>query len=273
METLTFDLTEAYPVPATLVAQYRRDGHILLRGVVPPAEVGHYRELVRDILAQRAKVRSIRVSPEVSMPLFHQTANVWEQNEEVRSLVFSRRLARLAAVLMGVERVRLYHDEALLKEPGGAPTPWHKDHYNWPLSTHHTIKLWLALGDIHLNMGVMRFASGTHRAGQFPEVSPSYEADELFKRIIHDHNMPVMSYAMKAGDASFHSGDLLHAALANESEERREALAIIYYEDGTRIMTTNHEHRRRDLEEFFPGVRPGDVAEGAMHPLLYSRED
>jgi len=30
---------------------------------------------------------------------------------------------------MGVQGVRLYHDQALIKEPGGKPTPWHQDYY------------------------------------------------------------------------------------------------------------------------------------------------
>ncbi len=272
MDAIAFELTEPYPVTANHIAQYQRDGHILLHGVVPPAEIGHYRTLLQDIAGQGATTRRIRVSADVSVPLYYHLANVWRKGEEVREFVFASRFARIAAELMGVNRVRLYHDEVLMKEPGGVSTPWHKDHYNWPLATHHTIKLWLALADIRLDMGVMRYATGTHRAGQFPEVPPSYESDEMFKQIIHDHNIPVVSYAMKAGDASFHSGALLHSALANESMDRRDVLAIIYYEDGAKIMLANHEHRRRDLEEFFPGLHPGDVAEGLLNPLLYSKD-
>ncbi len=270
MDTTVCNLTEPFPITADLAAKYQRDGHVLLHGLLPSQEMEHYRALISEIVEREGRPRTVRVSDDVSSPLFLHMANVWRSSEEIRELVFARRFARIAAELMGVHRVRLYHDEALLKEPGGVATPWHKDHYNWPLATHHTIRLWLALADIRLEMGGMRYATGTHRAGQFPEMHPSYEADELFKRIIRAHNIPVVSYSMKAGNASFHSGELLHSALPNESLERREVLAVIYYEDGAKIMEPNHEHRRRDMAEFFPGLRAGDIAASALNPLLYA---
>ena len=42
------------------------------------------------------------------------------QNEQVKEFVFSRRLAGIAAQLLGVHAVRLYHDQALYKEPAAA---------------------------------------------------------------------------------------------------------------------------------------------------------
>lgn len=59
--------------------------------------------------------------------LFTQVTNAWRRSERVRSFVFDPRFARAAAELLGVSGVRLYHDQALVKEPGGRPTPWHQD--------------------------------------------------------------------------------------------------------------------------------------------------
>ena len=66
---------------------------------------------------------------------------------------------------MGVDGVRLYHDQALYKEPGGGFTPWHQDQTYWPLDTTHTITMWMPLLDIPPNVGSMRFASGSHAFG------------------------------------------------------------------------------------------------------------
>jgi len=273
MESMTYDLARPYPVDTDQCEKYRRDGHILLRGVVAPEETEYYRPLIIGLVDKHARTRDVRVAPDETKPLYEYVANVWQRSEEIKEFVYARRFARIAAGLMGVRGVRLYHDEALVKEPGRHPTPWHKDHYNWPLATHHTIKMWLALADIRVEMAAVRYATGTHRAGQFPEVPPSYQSDELFGRIIHDHKMPVVSYAMRAGDASFHSGEILHSTLANNGGERREALAVIYFADGTRVMTVNHEHRQVDLAEFLPGLAPGDLAASALNPLLYSSDE
>ncbi len=60
---------------------------------------------------------------------FLQLFNLWTENELVKSLVFSKRIAKIAADLMQVDGVRLYHDQALFKEAGGGITPWHADQY------------------------------------------------------------------------------------------------------------------------------------------------
>jgi ectoine hydroxylase-related dioxygenase (phytanoyl-CoA dioxygenase family) len=104
-------------------------------------------------------------------------------------------------------------------------------------------------------------------------VPPSYEADQLFDRIIRNHKIPVVSYVMNAGDACVYSGETLHSTYGNESRSRREALAVSYFADGTRVMYPNHEHRRVDMEEFLPGLKPDDPAASFLNPLLYTSED
>ena len=54
---------------------------------------------------------------------FLQIFNLWTRNETVRRFVLAPRFAEVAARLMGVEAVRIYHDQALFKESGGSQTP------------------------------------------------------------------------------------------------------------------------------------------------------
>jgi hypothetical protein len=83
----------------------------------------------------------------------------------------------------------------------------------------------------------------------------------------------VVSYSMNAGDASFHAGEILHATDANNSSERREVLAVIYYADGTRVMDPLSEYRRADLNEFLPGLKPGESAASPLNPIVYSFDE
>ena len=269
METAPFNLKRPYELSSAQVAQYRHDGHILLRNVVPPEEIDRYRPIIKSFVERGARSREIETATGEKRSLFVQASNLWRKSETIRELVFAERFARLAAELMGVKAVRLYHDRAIVKEPGGVRTPWHKDHYNWPLATHHTVKMWLALVDISLEMGAMRFVSGTHHSALFPEVRLSYDSEELFERILRDRKIPIVSYTMRAGDATFHWGETLHSALANSSSLRREVFAITYFADGTLVMEPNHEHRRLDLGEFLPGLKGGDLVATELNPLLY----
>jgi ectoine hydroxylase-related dioxygenase (phytanoyl-CoA dioxygenase family) len=269
METTTFDLSTTYTVTPAQVEQYKRDGHVLLRGVASQDELDYFRPLITDLVHEIARTRDVNVRLEDSSMLFAQVTNVWRQSAAIREFIFAKRFARIAAGLMGVHGVRLYHDQALIKDPGGSPTPWHKDHYHWPLATHHIIKMWLALSDMTKEMGAMVFALGSHHGGLFPEVPFTLNTQEIFSRVIRDRNIPTASYALSAGDATFHSGDVLHSALENTSTRRREVMTIIYYEDGTRVMVPNHEHRKIDMQEFLPGLQPGDIAATDLNPLLY----
>lgn len=58
--------------------------------------------------------------------------NLCEHSQVVCEFVTGKRLARIAAELLEVEGVRLYHDQSLYKEPGGGITPAHADQYYWP---------------------------------------------------------------------------------------------------------------------------------------------
>lgn len=42
-----------------------------------------------------------------------------EKSEIIQRFVMARRFAKVAAELMGVDGVRIYHDQALFKEPSG----------------------------------------------------------------------------------------------------------------------------------------------------------
>jgi hypothetical protein len=269
METTTFDLSGQYPITPEQAAQYRKEGHIFLRGVASPEEAAHYRPLITGLVEEVARRRDMRVRLEDLSTLYTEVSNVWRRSKAIRTFIFARRFARIAAELMGVNAVRLYHDQALLKDPGGSPTPWHKDHFCWPLATRQTIKMWLALSDVSPEMGGMVFATGSNHGALFPEVPFSNNLQEIFTRVIRDHRIPTPVYDMKAGDATFHSGDTLHSALGNRSTHRREVIAVIYYADGTHVMVPNHEHRRVDLREFLPGLNPGDLAASDLNPLLY----
>ncbi|MEX1140602.1 MAG: phytanoyl-CoA dioxygenase family protein [Bacteroidota bacterium] len=263
------NLSSAYDIPANILEEYRRNGHTILRGVATKSELDVARPQIRDIVDETARQKDAQGRISDYSAMFTQVTNVWRMNEDVRSFIFAKRFAGIAARLMGVPAVRLYHDQALIKERGGKATPWHQDHYYWPLATEHTITMWMALVDIPRTMGSMSFVSGSHRTGVFREMPISETSQEYFVRVIREKELPVESYELSAGDATFHSGRTLHSAHANTSSHRREVMTVIYYADGTRIMEPDNEHRKVDCEVFHPGLKPGDLAASEINPLLY----
>ena len=55
--------------------------------------------------------------------------------------------------------VRVYHDQALLKEPGGGHTPWHQDQNYWPFDSKRTVFMWMPSVDIEPEVGSMHFGA------------------------------------------------------------------------------------------------------------------
>jgi hypothetical protein len=75
---------------------------------------------------------------------------------------------------------------------------------------------------------------------------------------------------MTAGDASFHSGWVLHSAPSNATDVLREVMTVIYFADGARVTEPDNRNRARDLQRWLPGLKPGDLAASAINPRLAS---
>ena len=109
------------PLDPALVTAFRRDGHVTVRGLLSASEVAAVRPAIAAVVDEVAAAGDPQGRIDDYGALFTQVTNAWRRSERVRSFVFDPRFARVAAELMGVDGVRLYHDQALFKEPGGRP--------------------------------------------------------------------------------------------------------------------------------------------------------
>src|SRR6185436_17080033 len=133
-----------------------------VRGVCPPEVATRYKDSITACVKRLNSERRPMEQRDTYGKAFLQTMNLWRHDATLKDFVFARRFAKIAADLMGVPSVRLYHDQALFKEPGGGPTPWHQDEYYWPLDTSNTITMWMPLVDVPREVGSMTFGTGTH---------------------------------------------------------------------------------------------------------------
>lgn len=239
---------------------------MLVRGIAPREEVASFGPVVRRVVESMKDAKQGRIDDYTK--LFTQVTNIWRVNDAARTIVFDRRFARTAAQLLGVDSVRLYHDQALFKPPGADRTPWHQDRYYWPLDTDRTITMWLPLVDVDDAMGPMIFASGSHRAQNLGDLMISADTDRRLTTFIAERGYPIRTEPVALGDATFHLGGTLHSAGANRSTIAREVLTVIYFANGARVAEPANENQRVDLEVFLPGLEPGQEAASEMNPLL-----
>jgi len=266
------EIASDYPITAEQQAQYQRDGHIVLRGVMSRAEVAAYRPVLNSAVSQFTTEKRALANRDTYGKAFLQVMNLWRRDEAVRRYTLARRFAQIAADLMGAPGVRIYHDQALYKEPGGGHTPWHQDQYYWPLDTEKTVTMWMPLIDITADMGSLIFASRSGSEGYLGKLPISDQSEEVFRQFITERGYQLANNGdMAAGDASFHSGWVLHSAPGNTSPTiTREVMTVIYFADGARVIEPDNKNRVNDLESWLPGLKPGDLAASELNPLVYA---
>lgn len=265
------DYESPYPLGADKIAAFRRDGFVLIEQLLPREQALRARTaIVNTADAHNPEDRPLS-ERDTYGKAFLQTFNLWRLDDAVRAFVLARRFARVAAELMGVDRVRLYHDQALFKEPGGGSTPWHRDKYYWPLDTDDMITLWMPLVDVTPDMGMMQFAPGSHLDPGKDNYHISDESDVFYTHYIGERGLTVAGPgSVRAGDATFHAGWTLHRATGNRTDSRREVMTVIYYADGARVLDPVPEGARDDLEAWLANAEPGSVAACELNPLLWN---
>lgn len=262
-------LVEPRTVSAADVDSYRRDGHLLLRGVASRDEAAAYRDVVRSATLRLSQETRALADRDTYGKAFLQVSNLWQHSDEVAQFVLAPRYAQIAGALLGVPRVRIYHDQALFKEPGGGFTPWHQDAMYWPLDGQQCLTMWMPLVDVEPEMGGLCFASGTHAEGPMSDIAISDASEEHFDHVLADGRFALRQpVAMRAGDATFHSGWTAHRALPNDSQTAREVMTIIWFADGLHVQEPANPAQRFDLDAWLPGLAPGEPARSPLNPVL-----
>lgn len=277
MPTTTAVDTSALPLPTgeyaltpEQIASFQRDGHVTLRGVTTPEVVAAWRPVFMQAVRELSTETRPLEKRDTYGKAFLQIGNLWDRAPHTKPFVFAKRFAQIAARLMGTRGVRMYHDQALYKEAHGGATPWHQDQYYWPLASEKSVTMWMPMLDIDAFMGAMTFASGSHKEGYVCKLAISDESEKFYRDLIKTKNFNVHNAGkMTAGDATFHAGWTVHGAPANRSDQMREVMTIIYIDSAMRICEPDNPGRVNDLRVWFPGKKPGDLADTRMNPLLY----
>jgi ectoine hydroxylase-related dioxygenase (phytanoyl-CoA dioxygenase family) len=201
---------------------------------------------------------------------FLQLFNLWRQDDLVKELVFSKRLAKLATDLMQTSGARMYHDQALFKEGGGGITPWHADQYYWPLETDKTITAWIPLQYTPLEMGPLEFSAASHQIIEGRELEIGDESEQKIEQKLRVTDFQHVIEAFDLGEVSFHSGWVFHRAGANTTDETRKVMTIIYMDKDMKLKEPENQNQVNDWHTWCPGAEIGQVIDTAINPVLFS---
>ena len=266
---MTIDINSQYTLSPAQIAQFRRDGFIKLKDVFNAESLHYYGdEITRLTIALNTQNKPMEERSTYDKA-FLQVMNLWEHSERVREFVLGKRLGRIAAELLEVKGVRLYHDQSLYKEPGGGITPAHADQYYWPLASDRTITAWIPLQAVPLEMGPLGFFARSQSVEFGRNLGISDESEEKISANMNKYGFHFVNGAFDLGEVSFHLGWTFHRATANGSNNPRAVMTVIYMDAEMRLTTLLNDAQRNDWAHWCPGAVPGEIIATAKNPLVF----
>lgn len=269
-QTIAEELSTPYDLSSEDLTFFKENGYVKLKSVLSSGAVLRLRQELVRLLSETFDT----AHDQGNTNRFLSMEMMWLNNELVRDYVLSPRIAKIAADLLDVTRIRLYHDNLLSKEPGCGRTPWHYDDHHFPLATHDVVTAWIPAQPIPAAMGPLAFAKPicAYKLVEhitFNKFDTSY--DRNVSEVFRDHNIAVDATPFEIGEVSFHHNLSFHTAAANRTTQSRIVLANTYYADGARVLD-QPTMVSGDWQKFLPGVKPGEVAASELNPVCWPPE-
>ena len=268
-ESVKAALDANYSVTPAQVKYFSENGFIKIKNIFD-ASVIDYMNIVISKEVDRLNNQQIPLEERDTYgKAFLQIMNLWTHTEVVKDIVFSKEIAQIATGLMQTTGVRLYHDQALFKEPKGGHTPWHADQYYWPLDTENTVTAWIPLQATPLNYGPLEFSAGSNKltAGRDKQISD--ESQAFLEAELKRHAFNHVVEPFDVGEISFHRGWLYHRAGPNVSGNMRKVMTMIYMDIDTVLKTPENHNQQADWDTWCPGATVGEVVNTPLNPVLY----
>lgn len=218
------------PFSAEQVAQYQRDGYLIVRQLYDAGEMQSLLSFARQdpALAASAYGRKDATGQETKLAL-------WNHPTEDLYGLFSRspRLVDRAEQLLSGE-VYHWHTKMMLKEPyvGGA-WEWHQDYGYWYknqfMFPDQLISVMVALTEANKQNGCLQLIEGSHKLGR---VNHGFAGEQVGADMVMVNNalqtMRLVYCEIQPGDALIFHPNLLHRSEANLSDKPRWSVISCY---------------------------------------------
>ena len=265
-------LLEDYELTKDQLDFYQQNRYIKLKQVLNEETLEFFNTAITARVNKMNTVTASIAERSTYGKAFLQLFNLWREDEVVKQLIFSKRLAKIAADLMQTQGIRLYHDQALFKEGGGGITPWHADQYYWPLETDKTVTAWIPLQATPLQLGPLEFSAGSHQVIEGRELEIGDESETAMQQRLRVTDFKHVIEPFDAGEISFHSGWVFHRAGANTTDQMRKVMTIIYMDRDMKLKQPENDNQVNDWNTWCPGATVGEVIDSPINPVLFSRD-
>ncbi len=252
----------------SFVNRFQQDGYVVIPNLLTESELSRYQIAVANAVRLRKQFdRRSLIEKSRYEQSFIQCMNLWEDFADVRPFTFHPKVAEAAAALLGASAIRLWHDQALFKEPGGRVTDPHQDLPYWAMAETDALTAWIPLEGSTLQNGCMGYVPGSHQLGINKHVDifrgNERELAEQAKEMLVAEPVFV---EVPRGSVAFHHGLTAHQAKANTTSQVREVHTMIFFRDG---MTRHASNAHYSVDR--AGIKPGGVIASDATPIAWPR--
>lgn len=265
---LPSERTDRYRVSVQEYIAFRRNGFLVVPGLVAPTEVAelqqHTEDLMQGRLPEQNRQMSERdpnrdhgvtvqglesppahLSPEEKAQYFLRIHMLHRQLELHERYMLHPRVLDVLEVLIGPDVLAL-QTMLFLKGPGKPGQGWHQDSYYIPTHPDTLCGAWIALDDVDERNGAMWMAKGSNVEPVYPPRDGYGFGDKLVKDISYvggvsdpedDHNdlsrvadkYDHILVPAKPGDVVFFGGHILHRSKTNFTTDRFRRSFVSHY--------------------------------------------
>ena len=194
------------------IEAYQRDGFLPIERFLTDAELAELRAAVDEAVASMGN-RKVSVGLDAMKDaddyydrVFKQRVNLWRINATVKRFMLNPALGEMLGKLAGVDGMRVWHDQALIKPPFGNPTGWHLDNPYWSFTSRQSISIWIALDASTYQNGCMYYVPGSQNIADYRNVPISEDIGALFRVYPEFLAKGTVGVQLPAGGCAFHNG-------------------------------------------------------------------
>ena len=247
---------------------FERDGHVVVRGVVAPAELIAFTQVFAAAIPELAYPRG----PD---GVVRELTGIARGYEPLNRIAHDPRFGALVAEVLGATRVQFLQD-SLLYQPArdGGSVEWHQDRtYIGYLVPAHVATLRIALLPEDEDNGCMRVVDGSHRWGAIGanESLTATSVGSLVPTLSAEqqaHIKDARYLALAPGDVSIHHCLTLHGSAPNPSPRPRRTILLRMF-DGA--CTLDRSKLPPGAEDYFPTDAAGHLDPSAFPVVHESR--
>ena len=226
------------------LAAFRRDGYVVLPGVLDAQQIAEVCEFVMGSL--EPLVGPVEYEADVGYPgspanrgaqgggTPRRLLHAYARAQVLRDLALHPQVAAVLEELLGGPGLlsQCHHNCVMTKHPGySSATLWHQDIRYWSFDRPELISAWFALGEERFANGALQVIPGTH----LTEFERGRLDAELFLRPELEVNAQLIAQArtveLQAGDVLLFHCRLFHAAGRNTTGEVKLSPVFTYHRD------------------------------------------